>query len=66
MENKKTLTAEQIEVFKRYNLPVNEKLAYRKSPNLIESLILTQQGKNGSQKKEIMGQEKFSAAMANR
>jgi hypothetical protein len=67
MENQNyKLTQEQLEVFKKYNLPVNEKLAYQKSPNLIESLILSQQGKNGAEIERIMGQDRFSAAMANR
>jgi hypothetical protein len=60
------LQPEQVEVFKKYNLPVNETLAEGRSPNLIEALILSQQGKNGNEVRNIMGMERFLAAMANR
>ena len=58
------LQPEQIEVFKKYNLPVDNK-ALEMSPARIELWILLQQKKSSKEILRIMGSKGHLDAMAN-
>jgi hypothetical protein len=63
--NETKLQQEQIEVFKKYNLPTDKK-ALEMSPARIELWILWKQNRSSEEVLKIMGSRKYHDAMANR